>query len=659
MDLTLDESSLVGDIIGTVLLLAFLMAVAWVSGRILGVRQGLWRALLSALVGVVTANALIVVQFGSDAEVLNDWGDLAKVGAGFAGYLLVGTMLASIVLDIMFRPRTRRGDLPSIPHPIRAIRRRAALIGRLVQIASIARRNGLMRRTGLTEAAGARALRRTLEECGGMFVKFGQIASTREDLLPPVVLEELAQLRTAAPPLPPGALAAVLAEELDPEARARIVQIDPEPLAAASIGVTHRARLADGRHVIVKVQRPGVDEIVRRDGRVLLWGARQLERRWASARALGILDVASELLAGVTEELDFTREAANNSALRSNRSEDVGVRFPEVFADITTTRVLVMEEVDGRPVSDRAAVAATGVAADVLADRLLSSFLGQVLTDGIYHADPHPGNILIDGDGVLYFIDFGAVGTLDPITLQALQLMALGWSLRDPAMLARSVRRLAGPSAADLDMAALEFDLGGVMAGVESSGFGAESLQGVMEVLRKHDIRTPRALTLLGRATITMEGTLRLLDPGADMASRAQQLVGEQMRVPDSLAESAQSEILRALPSLRSLPALAEEVGLQTTTGRLGIRVERYGRDDRRVVSLWLDRIIFAGVGMVGLLGSALLLLASAMTGNESVATYLRVVGFVGLAVASVMQLRTIAQVMKRRYQKEEDFLDH
>jgi len=644
------EPSLLQELFEALLLLFGLIATAWLAGRILGVRQGFLRSVLAAFVGLLMANVMVGLQFGWDQGVLTDWGDVAEIGVGFVGYLLLGTMLASIVLDLIFRPRPKRDKHPPrVPHPIRAIKSRAALLGRVLQIMRIARSTGLMRRatrSGLTTPEGARALRLTLEQCGGMFVKFGQIASTREDLLPPVVLEELALLRSAAPPLPTDVVSRMIAEGLGEEGLAAIAEVDEQPLAAASIGVTHRARLTDGRSAIIKVQRPGVADQVDRDGRVLIWGAGVLERRSAQARSLGILDLATQLVDGVTEELDFTREAANNAAMLRNRADDRGIGIPKVFPELTSRQVLVMEEVPGSSVADVAAVNATGVPRGQLSDNLLSSYLGQVLTDGVYHADPHPGNVLIDDEGTLWFIDFGAVGNIDPITLQALQLMALGWSIRDPAVLARAVRRLAGPQAKELDMAALEFDLGSVVSGVESGGFSAESMNQILMVLQRHEVRAPRAMSLLARATITIEGTLHMLDPTTEMAVRAQRLIGEQNASPESFRKTAQTELVRALPSLRTLPELAEEVGFQARAGRLSLRLEQYAGEDRVVVGRWLNRVLFAIVGVVGLIGSSLLLLAAGVTPDAEFAAYLRVIGFVGLTMSTVMQFRTVAQIV-------------
>jgi len=653
-----------GGVWDVLLILALLFGAAillgWLSGRILGVRRGFLRSVAAGVVGFLGGLLLIDLQEGEHlTEALDvnaedtDWGLFFEFLLGFLGYTLIITLLASLVIAAILRPRRRRGW--RMPHPIRAIRDRIAVLARFRDIAAAARRNGLVgphlaSRSGLATPEGARALRKTLEESGGMLVKFGQIASTREDLLPPVITDELAELRTSVPGLPPEVVEGVIQEELGSPVSSLFAEFDDEPLAAASIGVTHRAVLHDGRRVIVKVQRPGVEENVRRDGRVLLWAARQLSARSESARAMGLNDLAEELVEGITDELDFTMEAANNAAMRQARADDVGIRFPEIFPDLTTRRVLVMEEVDGDPVSDAIAVADTGVPPRVIDDRIMDSFLGQVLEDGVYHADPHPGNLLIAPDGTVSFIDYGAVGHIDPVTLEGLQQLALGFAMRDPAVLARGVRRIAGRAGESIDIASLEFDIGTVLTDTQGGGFDPRALSEIIRVLNRHGVGAPRSLTILARAVLTLDGTMRMLDPEYRMGPAAQARMGKivadsELNPRDQLTR----ELARSLPALKSLPQIGEDVALQARAGRFTIRVDRFEGPDGQRVESWLNRILFTSIGVMGLLGSAVVLVAAGLPSNDDVGNALRIVGLVGLGLSSVMLMRVVAQILNDR----------
>ena len=654
------EGSIWDSIILVTIVLLFSIFMGWLSGRILDVHRGLLRSVAAGLIGFLGGLALLSAQVSGEVnlDIERDTTRTLLLTIGWLGYALIVALVASLVIDAMLRPRRRGGGL-RVPHPIRAIRRRLSSASRLWQIGQTARRNGLTgrrlaSRSELVSPEGARALRLTLEESGGMLVKFGQIASTREDLLPPVLTDELAKLRTSVPGLPPEVVRSVVEAELGCPMAEVFAEFDFEPLAAASIGVTHRAVLKDGRHVIVKVQRPDVEDSVDRDGRVLIWAAKKLESQSPSARRLGVAELARELVQSITEELDFTREAANNAAMRIARGDDEGVAFPEIFVALTTRRMLVMEEVRGKPVSDASAVERSGVPRGVLAERLMESFLNQVLGDGIYHADPHPGNILIDADGLLWFIDFGAVGMIDPVTLEALQQMGLGFTLRDPSVLARAVRRLAAGAGENIDIVAMEFDIGVVLTDVQGGGFDPGAIAEIIRVLNRHGVSAPPALTVLARAILTMDGTLRTIDPDFRMGPAAQKRMGDiveqsELNPRDQLAR----ELVRALPVLRSMPQLTEDIALQARAGRFTMRVDRFEGPDGQRMERWINRTLFAAIGIFGMLGSVILLVAAGLAGNDTVANPLRLIGFSGLFLCATMMMRVVAQILSQRGPKD------
>ena len=628
--------------------------MGWLSARILDVRRGRLRSLAAGVIGFFGGLALLALQIQGNVEIdfENDSNATLLLVVTWLGYALIVSLVASLIIDAMLRPRRGRSGFP---RPIRAIKARIVVTRRLTHIARIARKNGLIgrrlaSRSELLSPETARALRLTLEESGGMLVKFGQIASTRDDLLPPVITEELAELRSSVPGLPFATVRSVVEEELGAPIDAIFTSFDEQPLAAASIGVTHRAVLRDGRRVIVKVQRPDVEESVAIDGRVLIGGARSLERRSAAAKRVGVLGLARELVAGITEELDFTREAANNAAMRRARATDEGVDLPEIYADMTTRRVLVMDEVVGAPVSDQAAVDACGAPRADLAKHLMDSFLSQILADGVYHADPHPGNVMVDSTGTLWFIDFGAVGWIDPVTLEGLQQMALGFTLRDPSVLARAVRRVAGQAGESIDISSLEFDLGVVLTTLQGGGFDPAAISEIIRVLDRHGVGAPPSLTILARAILTLDGTLRALDPDFRMGPAAQERMGEivahqELDPRDQLTR----ELVRALPILRSMPQVGEDLALQARNGRLTLRIDRYSGPDGHRVEHWINRILFTTVGVIGLLGSGLVLIAGGLSANDTVANPLRIIGFVGLFLSAAMMMRVVAQILARR----------
>ena len=486
-----------------------------------------------------------------------------------------------------------------------------------------------------------------------MFVKFGQIASTRTDMLPDALTEELSLLRSDVKPVPRDDIVEMLEQELGESVDQAFASFEFEPLAAASIGQTHRAVLHDGTRVVVKVQRPGVDEIVRRDGAVLRLTARQLEQRVEAARRIGVRALAEELIDGIEAELDYMREAAAGMRLRENRADDPGIAIPAVHTSLSTTRILVMEEVVAQSVGDAVAlnscVESSGLGRTQLAHNLLASFMGQILTDGQYHADPHPGNVLVDREGVIWLLDFGSVGRLDPLSLEGLQGLALGFALNDPSLLARAVKHLAGGDTTT-DLRALELDLSPLLGDVSGGvGLDPKLMGAVLDVMERHGLRPPATITLLSRALLTLDGTLHVIDPGFDLAKEGSELVSTDPSALGTPQEVMQKEILRAMPSLRTMPEHFEALASQLRAGVLSVRTERYAGNDRRVVELWLDRLALVAVGGLGGVASGLLLLAgSATTGEDGVRGALWGLGFAGLTFSAVLLMRAVAQILRR-----------
>lgn len=626
-----------------VLLLPFwVAAIAVMSGRVLGIRLARWRIVVAASIGWCFGVAAASGTLNADTD------SAAIVIPVVIFFGVLATLPVAIVLDLVARrrPRRRRSRRRWL-HPIRAVRSVLAPLGRFRELVGNARRENLLNvryrsAASLDSPDLARRLRRVLERSGGMFVKFGQIAATRTDLLPTTITDELSNLHADVERVPGDEIRAVLEDELGEPLENAFRAFDLEPLAAASVGQTHRATLHDGHRAIVKVQRPGIEDVVRRDGTVLNVAARILERRVEAARRVGARDLADELTRNIEAELDYLREAAAGARLRVSREGDAGVAVPALHPTLSTARVLVMDEIDGRPLSDVAAVDAVPADRRELARRLLSSFLRQILQDGFYHADPHPGNILLDAEGTLWLLDFGAVGRLDPVTLEALQGMAIGFSFGDGSVIARAVRHLVGDDRSDMRL--LERDLSLLMGEVEGVGISPAILGGVL-VMERHGLRPPRTLLLLSRTLLTLEGTLKLIDAEFDLPGQAAELV-----VRDRLGdlgtpkEVLRRELVRALPALRTLPEHAETLAGQLRTGRLGIRSEHYAGGDRRIVDAWIDRVLVAVASCIGALTSGVVLVAAAMAPDADVRVALWVLGFSGLTAATVLMMRTVAQ---------------
>jgi ubiquinone biosynthesis protein len=636
------------------------LVVAWLAGRILGVRRSVSLTLLSGFIGWVLGVALSISV--ADQKTDPSSGFIRNVFL-FSAF---GAMSTSVWIEFLARPgalaRAQTG-LTSIPHPVKSARRRTDRVRRYAQITRIAARHGLTPAIGMgrshvdvdeaeRRAPTARRLRNALEEAGGMFVKLGQVLSTRADLVSEDVARELSHLQDRVKPASKEEIAAVLEEELDAPVEDVFLEFDWEPVAAASIGQAHRARLPSGETVIVKVQRPGIAESVLRDLDALSQLAHAVETRTSWGADYGVVGLAGEFGDRLKEELDYRIEARHATEIRANLPPDSPVRVPSVHAELTTSRVLVMEWLDGRSVREASHVASLGVDRDQLADTLLRTMMQQMLVDGRYHADPHPGNVMVLSDGGLGLIDFGATGVVDPLQQAAIRDVMVGISNHDPEMLRQALLRVA-TLRRRVDDEELERALARFMA--RHLGPGAVSspamFNDLLRLVFDYGINLPAELSTFFRALITLDGTLTTLAPGYQTIDAAERVAKEWISAritTDSLQEVAREELLRLAPMLRRLPTQVDR--MLTTAQRDGIRtrVSLFADDrDVRVLTLLVNRFVLALTGGAVGLVSVLLISIDGGPGFAGSTSLFRLFGYFGLFCATVLIMRVLVAILR------------
>ncbi|MES9978162.1 MAG: AarF/UbiB family protein, partial [Candidatus Thiodiazotropha sp. 6PLUC5] len=255
-------------------------------------------------------------------------------------------------------------------------------------------------------------IRRALEDLGPIFVKFGQILSTRRDLLPDDLANELTKLQDRVPPFPGSQARKIIDKAFGQSIDELLEAFDESPLASASIAQVHTAQLKDGRKVVVKVLRPNIEKTIRRDVDLLFTIAHLAEKYWKEGRRLRPVEVVQEYEKTIFDELDLMREAANASQLRRNFLDSDALYVPEVYWDLTRKNVFVMERISGTPVGDIKALKSQGISMKLLGERGVEIFFTQVFEYNFFHADMHPGNIFVEPDGRYVAVDFGIMGTL-------------------------------------------------------------------------------------------------------------------------------------------------------------------------------------------------------------------------------------------------------
>jgi ubiquinone biosynthesis protein len=379
----------------------------------------------------------------------------------------------------------------------------------------------------------ANHIRRALEELGPTFIKLGQILSTRSDLLPPDYTTELRNLQDNVPPADWNLVRRLVELELGQPLEMLFRSFEAAPLAAASIGQVHAAVLQDGRKVVVKVQRPGIQPVIEQDLSILADVARVASNRVAMIQRADAVGFVGEFAWTLRAELDFVREGRSADVLREGLRELRGIRIPEVHWPYSTSRVLTMERLEGIRVDNVNELVAAGHDPAQLVHRMVTSLACQVFNLGVYHADPHPGNFVVCPDGTVGVLDFGQVGTIDDRLRERLLLLALACAERDPTRIVDEMSML-GAVPAGWDRRAMERDIAhliGRYVGVPLRNIPIiEAINDVMMMIQTHGLRLPAELALMAKTLSMTEALARQLDPDVNVIEIVEPTIRRSMR---------------------------------------------------------------------------------------------------------------------------------
>ena len=456
-----------------------------------------------------------------------------------------------------------------------------------------------------------------LQELGPTYVKFGQIASSRAETLPSAWEHELAKLQADVAPFPIEDVREIVADELGAPPEELFAEFDPHPVAAASLGQVHRARLADGRAVAVKVQRPRIEKQIRSDLRILARVSRAVERRSLAARENGVRAIVDQFGEALLLEVDYTIEAYNARRLARNLEGLTGVHVPEVIRPLSTARVLTMEFCEGVRATEVDRIAAAGLDPVGIADNAVRATIKMLLVDGFFHADPHPGNVVVDLEtGVLTFLDAGMVGEL---TLkQRFNLLNLLFTAQggDPLALAQALRSLSVPFR-ETDEHAFDHEyvrrIGPLMDVPEGGSLPlARMLSRSLDLLRDSGYRPDPQLAMALKALTQAEAFTSVLYPPGISGSFAQkasamarELLVENV-TPERVAGYARKEALYAArEAAQNAPTLQEAANLwlgQFRRGAFRIELDTSGLDRQIETLRSLLRPAVAALILVGLL---------------------------------------------------------
>jgi ubiquinone biosynthesis protein len=627
--------------------------------RLIGLPLPVLRTLIAGLIAFFAASPIITAIGGQAVT------NRASVLPGL-WFIILGVVIAllvGMVFLVISEALVPSGSMPGPVYVLRGTRRRVGRVRRYSQISRILVRRGLLpylrggRRSELATVEGrtrlARSLRLALEDGGVTFVKLGQILSTRRDLLPAEFISELSRLQDGAPQVPWPRIEQVLRSELGAEVNEVFASFDREPIAAASIAQVHAATLTSGARVVVKVRRPDVNAVVERDLDIVVRLAVRLQRSTSWGRGVGAVDLSRGFAGALREELDLRIEARNMTSVATasaSRGSD-SVRVPVPHQPLCGEKVLVMERLDGRPL----AAAETGLPAEVraaLARSLLGSLLRQVMLDGTFHADPHPGNILLLTDGRLGLLDFGSVGRIDAGLRSALQRLLLALDRGDPAGLTDALLDIVDRPE-ELDELRLERTLGRFVARHVVAGITPDvrMFTDLFRIVSDYGLAVPPEIAAVFRALATMEGALTQLAPGFDIVAEARRFAAEQLAEqfsPEILRKTVTDELIALLPMLRRLPRRIDRIGGALEAGRLSVSVRLLAdASDRRHLTSLLHQVLLTflaaasgimAVMMIGLHGGP------SLTRNVTLYAFL---GYCLLVVAAILAVRVLVLVFR------------
>lgn len=634
-------------------------AVAYVATRLLDIRYTFWRLL------VVSISGYGVIQYGLLPSLLDQYRfrepTSDELPGVFALWLLVfvcAPVFAMIML-VIWEAVIPTGAVPPARTWFKGLRTRIRRTRRYLQILAIAARHGLIgllrgRRQAAQDAEMARALRLALDDAGVTFVKLGQILSTRRDLLPAGYIAELSKLQDQAAPIPGTAAVRIVEAAAGASVDEIFAEFDPEPIAAASIAQVHTAVLHGGEAVVVKVRRPGAQQAVERDLDIIRRLARTLDRHTSWGRSMDVLGLADGFAEALREEVDFTVEARNLAQVAAAHDRrNAEVRVPSPHPDLSDDQVLVMERLPGVPLAS-AGLEDRGLDGNALAAALLREMFDEIMVDGIFHADPHPGNLMLLHDDRIGLIDYGSVGRLDRELRASFEAILQAVDRQDgPALADALVSVSTRPE--ELDQTGFERALGSFMARhlVPGAAPGIRMFTELFRIIAKYRIVIPPELAAVFRTLATLEGCLTAIDARFDLIGEARhigQRYAERRLRPAAVQDLVLEEVTDLLPVLRKLPRRLDRLVAAAESGQLTANFRLFAKaDDRRTITAWLHQTLLTVLAAAsGVMAVMLLGIEGGPTLTEQISLY-HFFGLSLLLIASVMALRVLADIFTKK----------
>ena len=491
-----------------------------------------------------------------------------------------------------------------------------------------------------SQGTTARRFRETLAELGPTFIKLGQILSARPDILPPDFIAELSLLQDSAAPMPLQSILQLIEKGLGKPAQELFASIDPEPMASASIAQVHRAKTRAGEDVVVKVQRPGIEERIKSDTDLLFYLARFLEGVIEETGIYTPTGIVTEFRNATLLELDFENEARNVEEFARNHEQRPYVVIPRLHRELSGKTVITLQELKGRKLKD-VLLEPSGVDRKQLARHILDASFHQLFADGLFHGDPHPGNVIVIDGSRIGLLDFGLVGRLTKNMQEAIILLVLAISLRDPDTVARLLYKVGIPDErinlhqfrADIHDI-IERYLGLKLHEVHSGALMAT----LVDLALKYKIKIPKEYAVLSKAAATTEGIIRQLDPQLDVTEvalpYAKKLLYDRYN-PSNMSGGFLRVLLQLQGFLQDTPQQMAQILMDLEGGKFHVTVRNDELQKLNTNIKALGILLFAGMIAASLIVGAFSLVGRASEGAGT--TVWPIPALVGLALAAML----------------------
>jgi ubiquinone biosynthesis protein len=640
--------------------------IFFISGRLIGSNVNLFRRVLSVIISVSFTTFVFWYTYIRENPKYED-GVVSVATLLWIGSMLLISMLIYLFFEL-FDPIAldeSAGRYAEKKTIFRKVINYWRYQKRLRTVVKAAVTNGITRtvkyaRNRDTDKQLAIALRATLEESGGIFIKFGQVLSTRKELFSPVFTEELKKLQQKVSPMTYDEVTAILKENYSRDVDEIFSFFEEKPLAAASIGQVHRAVLRDTHEeVVVKLLRPQVKTIMREDLGILLEFADWITAKSQWAESMGFKALAEGFANSMKEETDFSIEARNMIQIRNIlKNSKLNVKIPRVYEQYSNENILVMEYVKGVSIAELDKIEDQYyIDRSELARKLICSYLEQALVSGIFHADPHPGNIAVNPEtGEPILMDFGAVCRLSGQQLEGLKLFFIGIQQSDPSILYDAISLLI-KNKDEIDRQELEQAIGQILLKISfvNKVPTDETIYSIFTVIREAGLQFYSQVSLALRVIVTLDGTLNMIDSNINIFEEAREFTNDYMKAsirkpfkePVETMEKLQEELALLIPNLRKIPRRFDQLVRKIEDGKVTLHHDIFSdKTNAKFVTQLFSKFVLLMVGITfGIISTALLAISQFI---ETVyAIYLNTAAYLGLFLCSILLVRLSIQAIR------------